>query len=426
MKKMNNIFRLFALIGAICISILSGCGEKDKNTPPVASFSIAPDEGSIMTIFAFDASGCSDAEDLASTLQVRWDWDGDGIFDTDYSTNKALSHQYPQIGVYQVILEVKDSEELSTSVIKSLEVGLGPVPTVITAPITDTTAHTANCGGEVTDIGGTEVTARGVCWSTVPGPTIEDYITSDDSGPGTFTSYISGLTPSTVYYVRAYATNSAGTGYGDEVTFTSVFEWACGTVITINHAAGTVAPVNKTVSYNTVGNIPGESSKCWLSKNLGADNEATAANDVSETAAGWYWQFNLKQGYKHDGTTRTPNTAWTDQLYEDTDWLASNDPCAIELQGGWRIPTASEWDNVNSGGGWNNGNDAWYSNLKLHASGTLKYSDGTVDRRGSIGYFWSSSQYSNSDGRSLGFGSDFSQIWGNAKSHGFNIRCILE
>ena len=85
----------------------------------------------------------------------------------------------------------------------------------------------------------------------------------------------------------------------------------CGDPLTINHlVSGGVAPVDKTVTYGTVTNIPGETSKCWITSNLGADHQATAVNDATEASAGWYWQFNRKQGYKHDGTTRTPNTTW--------------------------------------------------------------------------------------------------------------------
>ena len=78
--------------------------------------------------------------------------------------------------------------------------------------------------------------------------------------------------------------------------------------LTINHVEGVVAPVTKTTTYGTVTNIPGELTKCWITSNLGSDQQATAVNDATEASAGWYWQFNRKQGYKHDGSTRTPNT----------------------------------------------------------------------------------------------------------------------
>lgn len=74
-------------------------------------------------------------------------------------------------------------------------------------------------GGEVRNSGGSNVVRRGVCWSTEPNPTIEDSFTSDGSGEGEFTSLVQGLEPNTRYYLRSYATNGLGTGYGGEVDF---------------------------------------------------------------------------------------------------------------------------------------------------------------------------------------------------------------
>ncbi len=133
--------------------------------------------------------------------------------------------------------------------------------------------------------------------------------------------------------------------------------------------AGAVAPVAKSVTYGTVTNIPGEPSKCWITSNLGASQQATAVNDATEASAGWYWQFNRKQGYKHDGTTRTPNTTWIGSISETSDWVTANDPCTIELGSGWRIPTSTEWTNVDASGGWTDRNGPWTSGLKLHPAG---------------------------------------------------------
>ena len=95
------------------------------------------------------------------------------------------------------------------------------IPTVTTAEVTDIQGKTATCGGTVTDNGGLNVTARGVCWSTSQNPTVSDRHTMNGSGLGSFTSNITGLNISTTYYVRAYATTSAGTAYGEEVSFTT-------------------------------------------------------------------------------------------------------------------------------------------------------------------------------------------------------------
>ncbi|MCK4663388.1 MAG: PKD domain-containing protein [Bacteroidales bacterium] len=95
------------------------------------------------------------------------------------------------------------------------------LPTVTTTAIISITSNSAVSGGNVTSDGGATVTAKGVCWSTNSNPTVSDNLTNDGSGTGTFVSNITGLTANTTYYVRAYATNSTGTGYGSEVSFTT-------------------------------------------------------------------------------------------------------------------------------------------------------------------------------------------------------------
>jgi len=92
------------------------------------------------------------------------------------------------------------------------------IPSVSTNTITNITSTTATSGGNVTSDGGSPVTARGVCWSTSANPTISDAKTEDGSGLGNFPSSITNLTPGVNYYVRAYATNSAGTAYGNELS----------------------------------------------------------------------------------------------------------------------------------------------------------------------------------------------------------------
>lgn len=96
-----------------------------------------------------------------------------------------------------------------------------PVPTVLTNTVTNITTGTATSGGYVTSDGGLPVTVRGVCWGTSANPTVDGTHTTDGSGMGNFISSLTGLTTSTSYYVRAYATNSLGTAYGNQVTFTT-------------------------------------------------------------------------------------------------------------------------------------------------------------------------------------------------------------
>jgi len=93
------------------------------------------------------------------------------------------------------------------------------LPTLTTAAASQITQTSAMLGGDVTDNGGAEVTQKGICWSTSTNPTAGDNTTNDGSGTGAFTSNLDELTPGTTYYARAYAINSVGTAYGNEVTF---------------------------------------------------------------------------------------------------------------------------------------------------------------------------------------------------------------
>jgi hypothetical protein len=92
------------------------------------------------------------------------------------------------------------------------------LPVVVTDDVSNITLVSAAGGGNLSD-GGAPVTARGICWSTVPNPTVDDSHTTDGAGPGPFTSSMTGLSVFSIYYVRAYATNSIGTAYGNQVSF---------------------------------------------------------------------------------------------------------------------------------------------------------------------------------------------------------------
>jgi pectinesterase len=96
------------------------------------------------------------------------------------------------------------------------------IPTLSTSEITNIQGNSAYGGGNVSDNGGTAITKRGICWSTTPSPTTDDVCisqTPSGSGEGQFFTPITRLETSTTYYVRAYATNGNGTGYGEERSF---------------------------------------------------------------------------------------------------------------------------------------------------------------------------------------------------------------
>ena len=98
---------------------------------------------------------------------------------------------------------------------------LALAPVITTAAVTNITGTQATCGGNITSDGGAEVTARGVCWSTSQNPTTSNSKTTDGTGIGTFISTITGLAANSIYYIRAYASNSSGTSYGNQVSLTT-------------------------------------------------------------------------------------------------------------------------------------------------------------------------------------------------------------
>jgi hypothetical protein len=91
------------------------------------------------------------------------------------------------------------------------------IPTVTTTTVTSILQNTFNSGGTVTSDGGDLVTSRGICYSKTSTPTTSDLIVTSGSGVGAYISAVSGLVPNTTYYVRAFAINVAGAGYGSEI-----------------------------------------------------------------------------------------------------------------------------------------------------------------------------------------------------------------
>ena len=152
------------------------------------------------------------------------------------------------------------------------------IPTVTTATISNIAQTTATGGGNVTSDGGASVTAKGVCWSTSQNPTISNSHTTDGSGTGAFISDITGLTLYTTYYVRAYATNSAGTAYGSQVSFTSLQSISIPTVTTtaISNIAQTIATSGGIVTSDG-GSAVTTKGICWsTSQNPTTSNSYTA------------------------------------------------------------------------------------------------------------------------------------------------------
>ena len=184
--------------------------------------------------------------------------------------NDATTYYYK----YKVYTPV-DEKELEVRSFTTLPT---TIPTVTTNNVSSITTNRAVCGGNVTDAGNLTVTARGVCWSTSPNPTIDNSKTTDGSGTGTFTSNIIGLlTENTTYYIRAYATNSKGTAYGEERSFTTLQSFL------------------PTVTTNNVSSITINSAVCG--------GNVTNAGNLTVTARGVCWSTSPNPKISNSKTT---------------------------------------------------------------------------------------------------------------------------
>ena len=141
------------------------------------------------------------------------------------------------------------------------------VTPVLTAGITTTAVSavgsvTAQSGGNITSDGGAAITARGVCWGTTTAPTIAGSKTTDGTGAGSFTSAVAGLSPGTTYFVRAYAINSVGTSYGNEVTFTTSVVLAAITTTALSSITSAAATSGGTIATDGGAAITAR-GVCW-------------------------------------------------------------------------------------------------------------------------------------------------------------------
>jgi len=192
------------------------------------------------------------------------------------------------------------------------------IPSVTTGDVTNITITTATCTGNVTADGKADVTARGICWSTSENPTTSNNKTINGLGLGSYTTTISGLSPNTTYHVRAYATNSIGTAYGEQKTFKTEDNSF------IDRRDG------KVYKYVTIGN------QVWMAENL-AYLPSVVAPKTIDFGKGYKYYY----VYGYYGTSVTEAKAHTNYT---TYGVLYNLPAALSAcPSGWHLPTDAEW-----------------------------------------------------------------------------------
>ena len=346
------------------------------------------------------------------------------------------------------------------------------LPVVTTSAVSnitlDNSTINATCGGNVTDMGAFDVTARGVCWSTSQNPTISGSHTTDGSGLGSFTSNITGLTGGATYYVRAYATNSAGTAYGNQVSFTLplIDTKSCSSAPVVTDHEGNMYATVQIGAY------------CWMRENLRTTTSPKTGTKLAlparNSAGNVYSSLGSKVAHwpAHDSTTYAPKGYGL--LYN---WCAAMDtanptnyvevPTPSNINGnntsyafnlsdphrgicpaGWHVPSYQDWNNlktaISEAGKLAGGND-WESSSNATAPGNYDYAERNdskftalpvgkfnnynCDRATTYAYFWCSMQMSDSDNARclyMTHSGNTSTISSDGVSQGMSVRCVKD
>lgn len=312
------------------------------------------------------------------------------------------------------------------------------VPTISTVGVNKITQTTAKSGGAVSDDGGAKVTRVGVCWSTNQTPTINDSQTEDDNGLGNFESNITGLEPNTTYYVRAYAINCKGIGYGTAKSFT-----------TYNSDAITDIESNY---YNivTIGN------QVWLAKNL----RTTTYNNGTPIATGLtnsQWESLRIGAYALYPYSQIYGLSTEYEFREEFgalyNWYAVNTGNLCPT--GWRVPSDADWTQLINfidpdatlmefagnyyqhsliAGGKLKAENVWYSDcygtdefgFSALLGGARDYF-GSFSHIGISGAWWSSTEYNsiNAFYRRMYCGNNIESD-NYIKGLGFSVRCVRD
>lgn len=322
--------KICLLIIALSV-MLVGC-KPDPEKPTVLTKDVAAVTANTANVIG-DVTNDGGAE--VTVRGICWSTNEIPVIETDAIINSGSG-----IGSYKVTIEnltpfttyytcayAINSEGTSYGEIKEFTTKEAvDIPTVTTNLVSDITETSVICGGNVVSDGGAEVSLRGLCWSTTDNPTIEDDLSmGGGSGVGSFEMVVDNLTPNTKYYIRAYAVNSQGTSYGEEVVFTTIdgtpptsgsingYEW-----VDLGLASGT-----KWATHNVGATTPEEYGDLYAWGEIETKTEYTKDNSVthgvSMTDISGNPTYDVARN-KWGSTWRMPKKNELEELYEDCEW----------------------------------------------------------------------------------------------------------
>lgn len=209
-------------------------------------------------------------------------------------------------------------------------------PTVVTGEITDITGISATVEGDVTETGGADVTERGICWSLAENPTKDDNVVDAGEGPGQFTGDLNGLAPETTYFVRAFASNSEGTSYGEEKWFT--------TLASNDSGSGSFTDERDNREYQTV--TIGDQE--WMAENLKYLPQVD--KEVNKTGPAYYilgYEGDVNDLAAAKSSIFTSNKLKNDIVaYEELGVYYNHMAAQTACPEGWRLPSITDWDGL--------------------------------------------------------------------------------
>lgn len=416
--------RLFSFV--LLLILLVAC--QDENQPPAIYFTSPLSDTTLQK---------------GPTIPVSVDvLDEDGVSEVGFLLNEEIaqiSHNAPFIfnwdtkpyaaGEYKLSVYAVDNKGLSMA--KSIQIILEvPTVTIKNDTVKSVSYNHAEVAAEITGDEGTDVTERGICWSTSSTPEITDNKVAAGNGVGSFSATINDLEPNKTYYARVYAINEKGIVYGKEIVFKTPFEIGLFTDTRDGHAYKTVK----------IGH------QLWLAENLaylpnltvpGTGSDSVAYNYVyNQTSCGCLGKARANENYKTYGT-----------LYN---WTAAQKVCPS----GWHLPDNNEWEELanyisddmgelpNNDGNWqllgeilksedlweNDGNGTDDYGFSALPGGIRDSDSGEFIGLTFEGVFWSSSETDSNHAfcRSLNNQESIFFSSSKQKASGFSVRCVKD